>query len=639
MKIKHIRIENFRSFQYEDIPVDPYTCFVGPNGVGKSTVLAALNIFFQEKSGSSTDVAKLIDEDFYRKQTDKPVRITLTFTELSDAAKTELSDYVRNGELIVTAEATYDSAIASASVRHCGIRMGFESFKSYFDLEKSGAKAPELKAAYKDLQQANEGLPSATSKADQVSALHQYESERKEQCVPIESTDDFYGANSTGKLSKFVQWVYVPAVKDAVEEGLEAKNTALGKLIGRAVRQRTNFDQDLQALKTATLEKYQDLLNKNQESLSALSQSLQARLNSWAHSNAHLGITWKSDPEKSVSLQQPLAGIETGEGDFLGSLARMGHGLQRSYLLALLQELAGSDADGAPTLILGVEEPELYQHPPQARHLADVFKALAEKNNQVLVTTHSPYFLSGECFESTRIIKKGQNGEGSKCKYIAFEKLCERLKHANKEARQRKIQGMVAKLHQALQPHIGEMFFTRVPVLVEGLEDVAYITTAMHLYGKWDRFRTTGCHLIAVNGKDNLIFPLGIARELDIPAFTIFDSDSGCDEKYRGEHERDNRAIINLLGASCDVFLSSNHFAADCIVWAADIGSAVKQDFGAEYERILEKARVEFNQVGGLKKNELFIAEWLAVAAEEGLKSEMLNQVCEAILTHAEAHT
>jgi len=49
----------------------------------------------------------------------------------------------------------------------------------------------------------------------------------------------------------------------------------------------------------------------------------------------------------------------------------MGHGLQRSYLLALLQELAGSEAPNAPTLILGCEEPELYQHPPQARHLAD----------------------------------------------------------------------------------------------------------------------------------------------------------------------------------------------------------------------------------------------------------------------------
>jgi putative ATP-dependent endonuclease of the OLD family len=39
-----------------------------------------------------------------------------------------------------------------------------------------------------------------------------------------------------------------------------------------------------------------------------------------------------------------VAGIKTGDGDFLGSLARMGHGLQRSYLLALLQELGSSDA-------------------------------------------------------------------------------------------------------------------------------------------------------------------------------------------------------------------------------------------------------------------------------------------------------
>lgn len=67
-------------------------------------------------------------------------------------------------------------------------------------------------------------------------------------------------------------------------------------------------------------------------------------------------MAWQSDPNKSVSIQQPLAGIKTGEGDFIGSLSRMGHGLQRSYLLALLQELANSEAPDAPTLILGCEE-------------------------------------------------------------------------------------------------------------------------------------------------------------------------------------------------------------------------------------------------------------------------------------------
>jgi len=43
MKISSVRIENFRSFEDETIPLNSYACLVGPNGAGKSTVLTALN--------------------------------------------------------------------------------------------------------------------------------------------------------------------------------------------------------------------------------------------------------------------------------------------------------------------------------------------------------------------------------------------------------------------------------------------------------------------------------------------------------------------------------------------------------------------------------------------------------------------
>jgi hypothetical protein len=48
--------------------------------------------------------------------------------------------------------------------------------------------------------------------------------------------------------------------------------------------------------------------------LTELSQALQKRLEAWAHPNVRLGMEWMSDPAKSVVLQQPVAGIKTGEG-------------------------------------------------------------------------------------------------------------------------------------------------------------------------------------------------------------------------------------------------------------------------------------------------------------------------------------
>jgi len=492
MRIKTIRIENFRSFVDQTIGLNPYSCFVGPNGAGKSTVLAALNVFFQERASSVTEVSKLIDEDYFQKRTETPVRITLTFNELSQNAQTELAAYVRNGELVVTAEALFDEASSYGMVRHYGQRLGMEGFRPFFDAMKAGAKAGELTDIYDGLRQQYADLPNARSKDDKADALRAYEAGHLDQCIFISSADDFYGVNSTGKLAVFIQWVYVPAVKDAADEGQEGKNTALGKLIARAVRARTNFDAELETLKADTLARYRELLETNQESLTGLSESLQRRLESWAHGNVRLDMAWLSDPEKSVVLQQPVAGIKTGDGDFLGSLTRMGHGLQRSYLLALLQELADSDAQDAPTLVLGVEEPELYQHPPQARHLVDVFNELATRNNQILVTTHSPLFLSGDGFEDARVVRAPNNELGSEVKSLLFDDLCRRIREVRGEDILRPIDGLVAKIHQALQPNIAEMFFARVPVLVEGLEDISYITTELHLSGNWSEFRRLG---------------------------------------------------------------------------------------------------------------------------------------------------
>lgn len=636
MRIKRIRIENFRSFLDKTIDINPYTCFVGPNGAGKSTILEALNVFFQERASSATDVSKLTQEDYFLKDTTNSIKITITFGNLSAKAQDELAAYVRHNELVVTAGAEFNSESGFGQVSHYGHRLGVEEFRPFFDAVKAGKRAAEISDIYDKLREQFHDLPNARSKDDKADALRQYESEHAEKCALIASEDSFYGINSTGKLAAFVQWIFVPAVKYAAEEGQEAKNTALGKLIARAVRTRTDFDSDIEDLKTQTLKKYQELLDRHQTGLVDISKALQKRLESWAHGNVRLDMEWLSDPAKSVVLQKPIACIKTGEGDFLGSLTRMGHGLQRSYLLALLQELADSDAENAPTLILGVEEPELYQHPPQARHLADVLNKLVDGNNQVLVATHSPLFVSGDGFENTRLVHPPADGRGSNVMALTFDNLCCRIRDAQGEDHRRPIEGLVAKIHQALQPGIAEMFFARVPVLVEGLEDVSYITTELHLSGQWPEFRRLGCHLIPANGKDKLIQPLAIAVELGLPVFTIFDADSNIErEDHRTKHESNNKALISLLGAALDPFPDSHVFSANYVIWQTNLGDVVKKDFGDNHSRLAEAARKSYAHEGGLEKHDLFIAEWLAAGRRESLISPTLQQLCDMILDFA----
>ena len=133
MKIKSVKIENLRSFKADTVPFGDYTCLVGPNGAGKSTVVCALNIFFRESDNSSTDLSNLQEEDFHNKNTAEPIRVTVTFHDLSPGAQEDFKDYFRQGELIVSAEATYDAKSKTATIKQYGQRKAMKAFAPFFE--------------------------------------------------------------------------------------------------------------------------------------------------------------------------------------------------------------------------------------------------------------------------------------------------------------------------------------------------------------------------------------------------------------------------------------------------------------------------------------------------------------------------
>lgn len=164
MKLHKLHIQNFRSFENETIKFDDYTCLVGPNGAGKSNVLTALNVFFRNTRSTATEVTKLDKEDFHRKNTDEPIRITVTFSDLSDEAAADFKAYYRQCELIVSAVATWNENIGYAEVRQFGERLVMGDLAPYFEKLEGGAKATELKEAYRELRIQHSDLPAETVK-------------------------------------------------------------------------------------------------------------------------------------------------------------------------------------------------------------------------------------------------------------------------------------------------------------------------------------------------------------------------------------------------------------------------------------------------------------------------------------------
>src|SRR5207302_7518132 len=135
--------------------------------------------------------------------------------------------------------------------------------------------------------------------------------------------DEFYGVSKAShKLSPLIQWVFVPAVKDASSEQEEGKNTALGLLVERAVRTKVQFAEKIKQLREKTSSEYDAILAENQSALNDLSLALKARLEKWAHPEVELDVRWNKDPEKSVRVEEPFAKLFAGECGFVGEIGR-----------------------------------------------------------------------------------------------------------------------------------------------------------------------------------------------------------------------------------------------------------------------------------------------------------------------------
>lgn len=634
MRIESVRIQNFRAFKDETVYFNKYTCLIGPNGSGKSTVLCALNVFFREARDVATNLQQLHEEDFHCRNTNEPVQITVTFVDLSAEAQETFKHYFRQGRLVVSAVAKYDPTKKCAPVEQHGERLVMPAFTEYFEAQAAGKLIADLRVIYAKIKQDFPALPAASTKGAMEAALRDYEEAHSEQCELIRSPANFYGVTKgENLLARYVEWIYVPAVKDPASEQVEGRNNVLGKLVARAVRSKVQLEDGLKGIRETAQARYQELLAANTEALNEFSGTLQTRVSQWAHPGAQVKLEWDQAVDSAVSIKEPLVRITASEGVFQGELPRFGHGLQRSYLLAILHELSRSKGTAEPTLILACEEPELYQHPPQARHLASVLLDLSESGSQIITSTHSPHFVAGEAFEDVRIVRKDQTGTAF-VRGATFEEIAQRIGDALGQ-RPKQRAGMMALMHRTLRPSLSEIFFGDCVILVEGAEDAAFITSYVHLTEKWDEFRRRGVHIVPTNGKSLILEPLVILLQLQIPVFVVFDSDGHeQDPDKRATHARDNTAILKALGiANPDPFPDQIVLGDNFAQWPICLAAQIESDVGTEqWRRYQQAADREWGHAGGLRKNPLHIASCIKAALDDGIAIPTLHELCTRIL-------
>jgi len=636
MQIESIHIQNFRGFESHTVMLKDYNCFVGMNGAGKSTILAAINAFFEEKSPSGRDFNEITIDDVFAQDVNKEVHIAITFSNLSPEAQEQFKHYFRSGKLVIAASAKLNSNTDRQKLHHSGIRYVNQHFSKYFEMDKNKAKASDLKDEYYSLREKFPELPSVNSKTAYETALREHEEAHPEHCEPIESADQLYGNQRVQNIFKpFLQWIYVPALKDASTESLEAKNSALGKLIGRLIRSKTNFEQSIQMLHEETRARYATIIGDQQRTLDELSEQIRVRLSTWATPGLDARVQWVEDPVKgSIKIDEPIASLVASDDKFSGSIENLGHGVQRSYILAILQSLAEIEASSGSTLVLGIEEPELYQHPPQARHLCTVLRRLANDSAQVLVTTHSPLFIEGRDFGSVAIVRRGDRTSGARVISASPTEIAEMVGTALNE-QPVAIGTATASLHQALQPSLNEMFFCERLVLVEGVEDKAILEAWFHLNEKWDDFRRRGLHIVECGGKSNILRPACIAAKYEIPLFIVFDADSShISTSKESQTRRWNSALLRFIGKSdVDPFPTENIIDRNCAVLSESIQGAIVAELGAKkWDKYLSEACRSMSYSGKAGKNTLMLAEALYHVIAGGDNIKTLDDLCDRLI-------
>lgn len=95
MIIERIELSNFRALREVDIQCDNLLAILGRNGAGKSSVLYALDTFYNVS-------AQINEFDYFDKDTSAEIRIRVTYGDLREDEKTEFSPYLSDNRLIVT---------------------------------------------------------------------------------------------------------------------------------------------------------------------------------------------------------------------------------------------------------------------------------------------------------------------------------------------------------------------------------------------------------------------------------------------------------------------------------------------------------------------------------------------------------
>lgn len=467
MRIARVEISNWRSIRSISFEPSQICALIGPNNSGKSNILSAISTVLGRDWVS---VNSFSEDDVYRRDPENDINILLAFDPPIDYRKYKKAD---------------PTQIASLSFEYTRYKIGDSKGRRRLDQKCYGLDGKP---------------PQVLSKAPRKGEQRQYE--------PL--------VNIPSDVRMDVPLIYIGTNRSLKEQLPSARYSLLRQLLGD-INEELNDPEttitvpggDAGEIAVPRLDRFRDLLTSafevlRTESFQQLEESIKR------NAIRQLGFDPDIDPNKLDFFFSPFCAMDfykaldlmVREGDFSISASQLGEGIQNVLVLAILQAFAERRKQGAIFLI---EEPEMFLHPQMQR---SVYKTIREigKTNQVIYTTHSPYFVTVPDYDEVVLVRK--------------DNMATYVKRSGLPATARRRE----KLIKEFDPERNELFFASRLLLVEGdTEKLALPEYAKRLGLDLD---LAGASIVEVGGKRNLLEFARIAGSFEIPTAVLYDEDS-----------------------------------------------------------------------------------------------------------------
>lgn len=424
MKLVFLRIHNYCSISDIEFALEDLSVLLGPNNSGKSNILRALE--FVLSNTAKPDKGCFFE---FRDKGDSELWVEVSFGQLTPQEQRVFDKYVRSdGTILIRKTATLNGDSVDLGYRgyvqqpedwwlrnDAFARLSTRDLvEKAIDQDSIDALRPLLQEKGRITRQRLEDLQQQYIETNRTLIAFRDELEEG----PLFGTRNL----AAGLLPEFF---LIPAVQNVEEETRSKGASTFNRLSQRAIRETSSIGPQLDELREGVRNVVSSLNARSSDGsagtspLAELEAIMDRELRPWRTSTSIL--IDNIDVDKLFELSTRLViddGVPTGP-------ERKGHGLQRAVLFALIrlwaQKLQSGESSIVPsprqaseTVIFAIEEPELYLHPHAQRQLARALRDIADQaEHQVIVCSHSAYFVTMEHYRSIVIVGKADAESGT----------------------------------------------------------------------------------------------------------------------------------------------------------------------------------------------------------------------------------